>query len=54
MRFQLQIAENKPIQTKTYATPLICLPSKNQPLNLAKKHFEKYNMNLTRDTERTK
>ena len=27
-------------------TPLICLLVKNQPLNLAKKHFEKYNVNF--------
>ena len=30
----------------TKETPLICLPIKNQALNLAKKHFEKYNVNF--------
>ena len=44
--FQLKTAENKYIETKDYVTPLICLPVKNQPLNLAKKHFGKYNVNF--------
>ena len=34
------------MQTKAYVPPLICLPIKNQPLNLAKKHFETYNVNF--------
>ena len=38
--------ENKSIETKAYVTPWICLPVKNQPLNLAKKHFGKFNMNF--------
>ena len=38
--------ENKSIETKAYVTPWICLPVKNQPLNLTKKHFEKFNMNF--------
>ena len=46
VRFQLKTAENKIIEIKAYVTPLICLPTKNQPLNLAKKHFGKYNVNL--------
>ena len=46
VRFQLKTAENKSIETKADVTPLICLPIKNQPLNLAKKHFEKYNVNF--------
>ena len=46
VRFQLKTAENKSIATKVYVTPLICFPVKNQPLNLRKKHFEKYNVNF--------
>ena len=46
VRFQLKRAENKSIEIKAYVAPLICLPIKNQPLNLAKKHFEKYNVNF--------
>ena len=46
VRFQLKTAENKSMQTKAYVPPLICLPIKNQPLNLAKKHFETYNVNF--------
>ena len=44
--FQLKTAQNKSTETKTYVTPLICLPIKNQPLNLAKKHFENCNVNF--------
>ena len=36
VRFPLKTAENKSIETKAYVTPLICLPIKTQPLNLAK------------------
>ena len=46
VRFQLKTAGNKSVVTKAYAPPLISLPIKNQPLNLAKKHFEKYNVNF--------
>ena len=46
VRFQLKTAENKSIETKAHVTPMICLPTKNQVLNLAKKHFEKYNANF--------
>ena len=44
--FQLKTAENKSIETKVYVTRFICLPVKNHPLNLAKKHFENYNVNF--------
>ena len=46
VRFQLKTAENKSIETKAYVTPLICLPIKHQPLNLAQKYFVKYNVNF--------
>ena len=44
--FQLKTTANKSVETKACVTLLICLPIKNQPLNLAKKHFEKYNVNF--------